>query len=718
MLPDRSHDLAAGRADSLVELYCGAGTALRACLQCGACTAACGLTDREGLFPRRQMTLVRLGLVDRVAVDPEIWHCYACGECATRCPSGARPNRVMAAMRHMAAERFAYPGDLARLVNDPRRFWLVYAMAAIVLAALVGATGAFTPAPGPLRYEGMLPDGVLIAFFSGFAALALLAALAGAIRAWHAWDGRSHRELSARTMGRALVLATIEILRHRRFADCAENRRRAWAHAAILIGFLGLLGVTAVVATQVPFGLPYPIAVDHPLKLLANAFAVGLVGGAAYSLLARIVDAVHGLSSSFFEWALPANLLIVGLTGVAAESLRFADARVAAYPVYFVHLVFVLALIVTLPYSKLSHATYRLLAVTARKADATPVGLVGRDLTTAESETSPPLAVSAAEAAPAGPHQLAVGRPVDPEMLLGLGHAALAAYSDMEVTGAYYTLRDAATVEGGRRSYPNLRRLHNTPFEREKDRREVRALVGRADTSDVQAWYEEASGRSCTWWMQNHLVARHALGTCLSCGMCTSVCPAAEHYEEYDPRSIVDVALSGDEARIVELLRSDVLWHCTQCGSCTGRCPQENDVMSLILSLRCLAQLKGYHVESVRGRQQYAGRHLWGANLWNRASSIYFRNLSPEDFPDFGPRFARWVEEPDAEYDRLGGCPDMDGTFAGRKVPPATLEELRGCIRVGGALYLWDRIEEHGTRQAAEAGLDLDRYHDKVRTEG
>ena len=116
------------------------------------------------------------------------------------------------------------------------------------------------------------------------------------------------------------------------------------------------------------------------------------------------------------------------------------------------------------------------------------------------------------------------------------------------------------------------------------------------------------------------------------------MCPAAEHFEEYDPRCIVDAALSGDEERLVELLKSDILWYCAQCGSCNSRCPHNNDIMGLVGSLRCLAQLKGYHVESVRGRQQYAGRHLWGANLWNRAVSLYFRNGDPAAHPDFGPR--------------------------------------------------------------------------------
>ncbi len=229
--------------------------------------------------------------------------------------------------------------------------------------------------------------------------------------------------------------------------------------------------------------------------------------------------------------------------------------------------------------------------------------------------------------------------------------------------------------------------------------------MGEPDKTEWQAWYEKAAEQPCTWWIENHIGARHALTTCLSCGMCTSVCPAAEHFEEYDPRCIVDAALSGDEDRLVELLKSDIIWYCAQCGSCNSKCPEENDIMGLVGSLRTLAQLKGYHLESVRGRQQYAGRHLWAANLWNRAFSLYFRNGDPAQHPDFGPRYARWQAELEEQFMRVGGQPDMDGTFAGRKVTPETLggtAELHPCR--GRPLPLGqDRRARRGGRREARS---------------
>jgi len=305
-----------------------------------------------------------------------------------------------------------------------------------------------------------------------------------------------------------------------------------------------------------------------------------------------------------------------------------------------------------------------------------------------------------------------------PESLLSRGHEALASLPDATITASYYRLREQSVPRGPVKIYPNIQKLYGTAFEREKDRREVKALCNQPDRPEIQVWYEEASKQSCTWWLKNHLVARHSLKSCMFCGMCTSVCPAAQYYEDYNPRFIVDVALSGEEDRIVELLKSDTLWLCGQCGSCKARCTRENNVMGLVQSLRCLAQLKGYHLHSVRGRQQYAARHLWGGNFWNRACSLYFRNADAEGHPDFGPRYARYFADQEGQHARLGAHPDMDGDMGGKKVNPATLKELRACVRQGGTLYLWNRIEEHAEHQARQMGLTLDEYHDKVRTEG
>jgi heterodisulfide reductase subunit C len=285
------------------------------------------------------------------------------------------------------------------------------------------------------------------------------------------------------------------------------------------------------------------------------------------------------------------------------------------------------------------------------------------------------------------------------------------------LVAAYEEARDQSEPVNGSCAYPNIRVLYGTAFEREKDRREVRAWASRVP-AEMQAWYEEARHQSCVWWLKNHLVAKHALSSCIACGVCTAQCPAAQYYPEYNPRAIVDAALSEDEERLVELLKSDMLWYCGQCGSCKPKCSRENNLMGLISSLRFLAQLKGYHLSSVRGRQQYAMRHLCGGNLWNRACSLYFRNLDAENHPDFGPRHAQYHAEAEGQMVRVGANPDRPGQFGGRKLPPQTLAEFRSCVAGGGTLALWNRLEECASEEASKNGVSIEEYHDRVRHEG
>jgi heterodisulfide reductase subunit C len=235
--------------------------------------------------------------------------------------------------------------------------------------------------------------------------------------------------------------------------------------------------------------------------------------------------------------------------------------------------------------------------------------------------------------------------------------------------------------------------------------------------SEVVKWYREAQEKSCVWWLENHVIAKHSLSSCMSCGACTALCPAAEFYE-FNPRVIMTLVQEKNEKDIIELLKSDTIWYCHQCGSCKPKCPRKNSPFGMVTSLRQLSQIKGYHTQSVRGRQQYFARHLWGGNLWNRACTLYFRNADPVRHRDFGPRFAAIFKEQAANMQRIGACPDMDGPMSGRKVHPESLEELRHLWLAGGAVHFWSLIEDAAQEQARQKGLTIDEYYESVMTEG
>ncbi len=372
VLPDRSFQLGpAGRsADGFPRLYSGNLTTLQACLQCGACTANCSLAGEHSLFPRRQMNLIQMGQHERLSGDPTIWQCYNCGECSTRCAADARPGKLMGAIRQMAVERFAFPAFLGGLINRPDRWWLVFIAAAALLLVAIGVGGSFFPARDHVHYASMLPHATLNLFFIPLTGLVAAALVVGAGRAWRSFQGESIWLVRGGPLLRSFRAALRDILAHRGLTDCAEHRRRGYAHLAVFYGFVGLAGLAGMVALMIASGSSYPFPAGHPMKILGNVAAALLILGTAYFVHVRRSAAKEGDSSAYFDWYLLLNLLLAGITGVSCEVLRYVNVPLLAYPVYFLHLLCVFALLVSLPYSKLAHVCYRTVALTSREYDA------------------------------------------------------------------------------------------------------------------------------------------------------------------------------------------------------------------------------------------------------------------------------------------------------------------------------------------------------------
>jgi quinone-modifying oxidoreductase subunit QmoC len=316
------------------------------------------------------MNLFQLGQHQRLLDDPTVWHCYNCGDCSTRCPSGAKPGRLMGAIRQMAVEHFAFPGFVARCVNRPQRWWLMFAVAAMFVVGVIAMGGTFRPAAGQVRYASMLPHLPLNLFFSALTGLALAALAMGASRAWATYQGQTLWQAGPRRFLRALGAVVAEVLAHRRFSDCAEDRPRRYAHLGLFYGFLGLAGLAGVAAVLLATGGQYPFPALHPLKILGNVAAAMMILGTAYFVCQRWAAARRDEPSTYFDWLLLLNLLLVGASGVLCEAFRYWNVPLLAYPAYFLHLVLVFVLFASAPYSKLAHVGYRTLALTSRQYDA------------------------------------------------------------------------------------------------------------------------------------------------------------------------------------------------------------------------------------------------------------------------------------------------------------------------------------------------------------
>lgn len=72
------------------------------------------------------------------------------------------------------------------------------------------------------------------------------------------------------------------------------------------------------------------------------------------------------------------------------------------------------------------------------------------------------------------------------------------------------------------------------------------------------------------------------LNMCLTCGVCSSGCPATG-LEDMDPRKFLRMAFLGmDEA----ILSSKWAWMCTMCQRCIHVCPMKIDIPQLIFNVR------------------------------------------------------------------------------------------------------------------------------------
>jgi len=80
---------------------------LKACINCGTCTAICPAAEFYNYEPRSIVDVIQLKDDDRIREllsGDEIWYCGECMSCKTRCPRGNAPGLVIIALRSLSQE--------------------------------------------------------------------------------------------------------------------------------------------------------------------------------------------------------------------------------------------------------------------------------------------------------------------------------------------------------------------------------------------------------------------------------------------------------------------------------------------------------------------------------------------------------------------------------------------------------------------------------------
>jgi len=182
-----------------------------------------------------------------------------------------------------------------------------------------------------------------------------------------------------------------------------------------------------------------------------------------------------------------------------------------------------------------------------------------------------------------------------------------------------------------------------------------------------------------------------ALTSCMNCGMCTAVCPAAEFYD-YDPRKVCDMVQRGNDESIENLLKSDVIWYCGQCMSCKTRCPRGNVPAEVISVLRKVSQEMGYFRESEKGRQQVELMKRIGGNILEIGYCVHPDRMPYETHPEQGPIWEWYLKYISRVAPKVGANYHGTGPGALRKIPDDVLDEIRRIFEVTGGMELKHKV--------------------------
>jgi quinone-modifying oxidoreductase subunit QmoC len=342
------------------------GSPLTTCMQCGACTAACSLSEAQNVFPRKQMILAAWGMKDRLMADPNVWTCHQCGDCTVTCPRGVKPGEILAALRQAQISHYARPAWLSRWLQDIRYLPLVILLPVVMITMILILAGTFTLADfsmpdGPVNYGEFFPHGWLNGSFTFLFVLSAIAGINGISRYWKNMKSL-HEDNSAwqRLTFRNFWQVIRKIMVHRDFNSCKEQKGRSLAHLLVFWGFILLLFVTFFAILSTIF-YEYPMTFLNPIKIAGNLGALLLLAGTTLMILLRL-SKKNSLGSRYVDWFFLVSFWLLTFSGMLVEGARFQGWSLA-YHLYFWHLVMVWIIILYFPYTKFAHFLYRITAL-------------------------------------------------------------------------------------------------------------------------------------------------------------------------------------------------------------------------------------------------------------------------------------------------------------------------------------------------------------------
>ncbi len=139
------------------------------------------------------------------------------------------------------------------------------------------------------------------------------------------------------------------------------------------------------------------------------------------------------------------------------------------------------------------------------------------------------------------------------------------------------------------------------------------------------------------------------LDLCLTCGMCSSGCPATG-LDGMDPRKLLRmIALGMDEL----VLASDWPWMCTMCQRCIYVCPMEIDIPQIIYNIRTLKP-REERPRGIKGSCDMALKHDTNSAMGtNEEDFIFVVEDVLEQYQEEQPEFSEMkapIDKEDSEF--------------------------------------------------------------------
>jgi heterodisulfide reductase subunit C len=90
---------------------------LRACIQCGECTAGCPSGNWTSLKTRKIMRKTLTG-DPTLLTDPDLWFCTTCFQCYERCPRTIPVTNIILKVRNIAVREGHLPDPLKGIIKN------------------------------------------------------------------------------------------------------------------------------------------------------------------------------------------------------------------------------------------------------------------------------------------------------------------------------------------------------------------------------------------------------------------------------------------------------------------------------------------------------------------------------------------------------------------------------------------------------------------------